>query len=94
MKILCVEDGSIDIELLEEEPLQDGKILVYRQGAKPPFLLELSDNKCNETKIRADERRKVCEEIREFAHSKNFLHGMEFISLLHELDKIEGGESK
>ena len=41
MKILCVEDGSVDLNSLEEEPLRDGKVLVYRQGSKPPFVLDI-----------------------------------------------------
>lgn len=45
MRILCVEDGSVDIEALEQEGLKDGKILVYRQGANMPFVLELPDVK-------------------------------------------------
>lgn len=43
MKILCVEDGSIDIDKIESEGLQNGKVLVYRQGAKPPFVIEIDD---------------------------------------------------
>ncbi len=39
VNILCVEDGSVDLDSLEQEGLQDGKILVYRQGARPPFVL-------------------------------------------------------
>ena len=41
MKILCVEDGSVDIDALENGELGDGKVLVYRQGSKPPFILEI-----------------------------------------------------
>ena len=41
MKILCVEDGSVDIDALENGELRDGKVLVYRQGSKPPFILEI-----------------------------------------------------
>lgn len=37
--VLAVEDGSVDIENLEEEGLAPGKILVYRQGATPPEFL-------------------------------------------------------
>ena len=33
---LIVEDGSVDIDCLEEEGLGVGKILVYRQGAEQP----------------------------------------------------------
>ena len=47
MKILCIEDGSVDMNKLEQEGLKDGKILVYRQGSKPPYILEF-DN-INET---------------------------------------------
>lgn len=43
MKILCIEDGSVDIDKIEQEGLQDGKILVYRQGARPPFVLDMGD---------------------------------------------------
>lgn len=39
MGVLTVEDGSVDIENLEEEGLSPGKILVYRQGATPPTML-------------------------------------------------------
>lgn len=38
MGILAVEDGSVDIENLEEEGLSPGKILIYRQGSTPPVM--------------------------------------------------------
>lgn len=38
--VLSVEDGSVDIDNLEEEGLAPGKILVYRQGANVPKYLE------------------------------------------------------
>lgn len=44
MKILCVEDGSVDTDALENGELRDGKVLVYRQGSKPPFVLEIPNN--------------------------------------------------
>lgn len=37
--VMKVEDGSIDIESLEEEGLSPGKVLVYRQGSNPPEML-------------------------------------------------------
>ena len=40
--ILCVEDGSIDCDELNEEGLAPGKILVYRQGGKMPELIKES----------------------------------------------------
>ena len=36
MGVLTVEDGSVDVDNLEEEGLSPGKILVYRQGATAP----------------------------------------------------------
>ena len=39
MGVLAVEDGSVDTENLEEEGLSPGKVLIYRQGANPPTLL-------------------------------------------------------
>lgn len=41
INLLCVEDGSVDMDTLEEG-LHDGKVVVYRQGAKPPFVLEIN----------------------------------------------------
>ncbi len=40
MGVLTVEDGSIDAEELAEEGLLPGKVLVYRQGGKPPEMLD------------------------------------------------------
>ena len=37
---LFVEDGSVDIDTLENEGLAPGKILIYRQGAQMPKLVE------------------------------------------------------
>ena len=36
MGVLTVEDGSLDIDNLEDEGLSPGKVLVYRQGSTPP----------------------------------------------------------
>lgn len=44
MKILCVEDGSVDIDAIENRGLRDGKVLVYKQGSKPPFVLDIPNN--------------------------------------------------
>ena len=39
MGVLTVEDGSVDVENLEEEGLSPGKILVYRQGSNAPSFM-------------------------------------------------------
>ncbi len=36
MGILTVEDGSVDVDNLEEDGLSPGKVLVYRQGSQAP----------------------------------------------------------
>ncbi|MBS1400153.1 MAG: hypothetical protein HPZ86_05060 [Clostridia bacterium] len=43
MGVLTVEDGSVDIDELTEEGLSPGKVLVYRQGGKPPEMLDCGD---------------------------------------------------
>lgn len=40
-KVLVVEDGSVDIDSLEDNGLAPGKILVYRNGSTPPSSLSL-----------------------------------------------------
>ena len=39
MGVLSVEDGSVDMDNLEEEGLSPGKVLVYRQGSNPPEMM-------------------------------------------------------
>lgn len=39
MGVMMVEDGSVDLDDLEEEGLSPGKVLVYRQGSKTPELM-------------------------------------------------------
>ena len=36
--VLCVEDGSVDIDELREDGVSGGRVIVYRQGANPPAL--------------------------------------------------------
>ena len=40
MGIMAVEDGSVDMDNLEQEGISPGKILVYRQGATPPRMID------------------------------------------------------
>lgn len=41
MGVLAVEDGSVDIDNLEEEGLSPGKVLIYRGGCNPPRMLNM-----------------------------------------------------
>lgn len=36
MGVLCVEDGSVDVDALCEEGISGGKVIVFRQGSMPP----------------------------------------------------------
>lgn len=36
MGVLCVEDGSVDVDNLREEGISGGKVIVFRQGSMPP----------------------------------------------------------
>ena len=58
MGVLNVEDGSVDLDNLEDEGLCPGKILVYRQGSKAPSYLtgeQLSGDFAEEEKKLLDE---------------------------------------
>lgn len=37
--VMTVEEGSIDLDNLEEEGLAPGKVLIYRQGSAPPKMM-------------------------------------------------------
>lgn len=41
--IIYVEDGSIDVDLLEEELGNDTRVIVYRQGSTPPEIIHLKE---------------------------------------------------
>lgn len=41
MGVLMVEDGSIDIDDIEQEGIAPGKIIVYRQGSNMPVMLNM-----------------------------------------------------
>ena len=58
MGVLNVEDGSVDLDNLEDEGLCPGKVLVYRQGSKAPEFLtgeKLSGDFAEEEKKLLDE---------------------------------------
>ena len=37
--VMAVEEGSIDLDNLEDEGLAPGKVLIYRQGSTPPMMM-------------------------------------------------------
>lgn len=38
--IIYVEDGSVDVDELIEELDETTKVIIYRQGSKPPILIQ------------------------------------------------------
>lgn len=57
--VLVVEDGSVDVDDLEEGGLEPGKIIVYRQGATAPAFLPMGEL----PKDFGDEEDKLLEEM-------------------------------
>ncbi len=41
MGVLMVEDGSIDVDDIEQEGIAPGKVIIYRQGSSAPVLLNM-----------------------------------------------------
>lgn len=41
MGVLMVEDGSVDIDSIEEEGIAPGKVIVYRQGSTVPIMMNM-----------------------------------------------------
>jgi hypothetical protein len=41
MGVLMVEDGSIDLDNIEEEGIAPGKVIVYRQGSNIPIMMNM-----------------------------------------------------
>lgn len=40
MGVMAVEDGSVNLDALEDEGLAPGRVLVYRQGSTPPMMMQ------------------------------------------------------
>lgn len=62
MGVLSVEDGSVDLDNLEDEGLCPGKVLVYRQGSNQPQYLQaeaIPSELTNEEKGLLDEFNKI-----------------------------------
>lgn len=62
MGVLSVEDGSVDLDNLEQEGLCPGKVLVYRQGANEPQYLQsegISSELAKEEEALLDEFNKI-----------------------------------
>lgn len=82
MKILCVEDGSVDIDNLpNRKEWRDDKILVYRQGSNPPFVLEITEE---------SKTRNILLELKEISarinHTQNrFKYGSDRYKVLEEI---------
>lgn len=63
MGVLTVESGSVDTDALEQDGLSPGKVLVYRQGAKAPKIMDTPDNSANFT----EEETRLLDEFKEIS---------------------------
>lgn len=41
IELVCIEDGSIDLDKLKETGIPENNIIVYRKGSKPPYMLRV-----------------------------------------------------
>lgn len=73
--VLSVEDGSVDLDNLEEEGLCPGKVLVYRQGSVEPRYLETESIPAGI----ADEEQKLLDEFSKISGVSETL-GTEFVN--------------
>ena len=88
MKILCIEDGSVDLDTIKN--LKNGDYIVYRQNSNPPFVLEI-DESFNK------EKQRIKSEIVNDSH----LNGYDSITMQrfyrvgeYELDRILNNEKE
>lgn len=88
--LLYIEDGSVDIDALEETLNSETKIIVYRQGGTPPVLVQpqqpISD-------IFEEAWAKAQEELKEFHEkTKELLYKLlQEKSLTKRAQKLIGG---
>lgn len=63
MGVLCVEDGSVDVDELKNDGINGGKVIVYRQGANAPTFTSDTLN----TQPYIDSANAYCKEMYEMA---------------------------
>lgn len=75
--ILYVEDGSVDVDELIDELDETTKVIVYRQGSKPPILVQpetsinnYTDSVCLMQEKRLDNVKATLEEVFNLKMSK------------------------
>lgn len=81
--VLSVEDGSVDLDNLEDEGLCPGKVLVYRQGASEPKYLQseaIPSGLSDEERELGDEFNKISG-INELLSTDSLSHNMSGVAL-------------
>ena len=73
MGILCVEDGSVDVDELETEGVTPGKVIIYRQGSVAPEFKLLDGDVYQFTKAEEDIRDDMDRICNEFIDRYNVL---------------------
>lgn len=73
MGILCVEDGSVDVDNLETDGVTPGKVIIYRQGSVAPEFKLLDGDVYQFTKAEEDIRDDMDRICNEFIDRYNIL---------------------
>ena len=73
MGILCIEDGSVDVDDLETEGVAPGKVIIYRQGSVAPEFKLLDGDVYQFTKAEEDIRDDMDRICNEFIDRYNIL---------------------
>jgi len=90
--VLTVEDGSVDIDNLENEGLPPGKIIIYRNGSTPPKFLDPgtipSELECEEEKLLTELNTLSCvSDLTTSSNVPNNINSGSAINLLLEQDE-------
>lgn len=85
MKILCVEDGSVDLDNLPNmREWREDKVLVYRQGSKPPFVLDIEDYTLSKDRF-IEKWNKVKGVVENFSYQSGYCQ--EILDLMNKLER-------
>lgn len=89
MKILCVEDGSVDVDAIQNGDMRDGKVLVYKKGAEKPFVLDVPVSEGVFEKM-WEELNRQCDGL--LVYDRGF--GKQLHKIIREIEKKYLGETK
>lgn len=94
MKILVVEDGSIDVDSIESDGgLTEGSILVYRQGSEKPFVLDVPASEGTYKKMWLELKKEINEGMKSpYTSHEGFKEWSNFEREMKQIEKKYLGE--